>query len=81
VNTRGYSKWTSAIATTGNNPRTANKPGLMQCGICGRRVQGSWNNGRAYYRCRFPAEYAIAKYKHPKTVYLREDAVLTGLDT
>lgn len=54
--------------------------GIMRCGICGRRMQGSWNNGRAYYRCKFPAEYAIAQDKHPKTVYLREDAVLPGLD-
>lgn len=54
--------------------------GLMCCGVCGRRMQGSWNNGRAYYRCKFPAEYAITEDKHPKTIYLREDAVLPGLD-
>jgi site-specific DNA recombinase len=54
--------------------------GLMFCGICGRRMQGSWNNGRAYYRCEFPAEYAIAEDKHPKTVYRREDAIVPGLD-
>ena len=28
--------------------------GLLRCGICGRRMQGQWNHGRAYYRCKFP---------------------------
>jgi len=27
--------------------------GIMRCGICGRRMTGQWNHGRAYYRCRF----------------------------
>lgn len=43
-------------------------------------MQGSWNNGRAYYRCKFPTEYAVTEDKHPKTVYLREDSVLPSLD-
>jgi hypothetical protein len=25
----------------------------------GRRMQGSWNDGRPHYRCRFPSEYAL----------------------
>jgi site-specific DNA recombinase len=54
--------------------------GLMFCGICGCRMQGSWNNGRAYYRCKFPAEYAVTEDKHPKTVYLRGNAMVPGLD-
>jgi len=54
--------------------------GIVRCGVCGRKMQSSWNNGRAYYRCKFPAEYAIKEDKHPKTVYLREDAILPGLD-
>ena len=54
--------------------------GLMRCGLCGRKMQASWNNKRAYYRCKFPSEYAVAEEKHPKTVYVREDAVLPGLD-
>jgi len=54
--------------------------GIVHCGVCGRKMQSSWNNGRAYYRCKFPAEYAIKEDKHPKTVYLREDAILPRLD-
>ena len=54
--------------------------GLMRCGLCGRRMQASWNNSKAYYRCKFPSEYAVAEDKHPKTVYVREIAVLPGLD-
>jgi hypothetical protein len=30
--------------------------GLMRCSHCGRKMQASWNNGRTYYRCKFPAE-------------------------
>ena len=56
--------------------------GLLFHGQCGRRMQGSWNNQQAHYRCRFPSEYAIAnKVDHPTTVYLREDAILGPLDT
>ena len=35
--------------------------GHVYCAECGRRMQGSWNHKRAYYRCKFPAEYAVAK--------------------
>lgn len=55
--------------------------GRVTCGLCGRRMQGNWNNERAHYRCRFAAEYAIAKgVAHPKTVYLREDILVPALD-
>jgi hypothetical protein len=44
-------------------------------------MQGHWNHGTAHYRCRYAAEYALAnKVDHPKTVYLREDAVVPRLD-
>ncbi|GHJ54321.1 hypothetical protein Nm8I071_36280 [Nonomuraea sp. TT08I-71] len=36
----------------------------------------------AYYRCRFPQEYALAnEVEHPRNVYLREDALTDPLDT
>ena len=61
--------------------RTYQLTGLIRCGLCGRRMQGSFNNGREHYRCQFAAEYAIAKdVDHPKTVYLREDRVTAALD-
>lgn len=54
---------------------------VMLCGLCGRRMGGKWNNGHAYYLCRFPAEYALAnKVDHPKNVYLREADVLGHVD-
>jgi hypothetical protein len=44
-------------------------------------MQGHWNHDTAHYRCRYAAEYALAnKVEHPKTVYLREDAVVPELD-
>lgn len=55
--------------------------GLVCCGVCGRKIQGTWNHDRAHYRCRFPSEYAIAnRIVHPPSVYLREDAVVDDLD-
>ncbi|MBC6458471.1 zinc ribbon domain-containing protein [Actinomadura sp. HBU206391] len=55
--------------------------GILYCGICHRRIQGQRNHGAAYYRCRFPEEYALAnRVHHPRNVYLREDALLPALD-
>lgn len=54
---------------------------LVRCGVCGRSMEGTWNNGRAHYRCRFPSEYAAQKgIDHPRTVYLREDRIVPVLD-
>jgi site-specific DNA recombinase len=55
--------------------------GLVICGLCERRMQSHWVNGAPYYRCRFPAEYALAdRVQHPLNVHLREDAVLGRID-
>jgi site-specific DNA recombinase len=55
--------------------------GLILCGSCGRRMQGSWNHDRAHYRCRLPTEYALAnKVDHPPTIYLRESLIVPELD-
>jgi len=53
---------------------------LVHCGVCGRRMSGSWNNGAAHYRCGFAAEYAGATGKHPRWVYLKESVVTPALD-
>jgi site-specific DNA recombinase len=51
--------------------------GLVFCGLCDRRMQSHWVNDAPYYRCRFPAEYALAnRVQHPLTINLREDAVI-----
>jgi hypothetical protein len=48
---------------------------------CGRRMQGNWAHGQAYYRCRFPNEYALAnKVDHRLNVYLREADILEPMD-
>ena len=70
---------------TVRKPHPARRPyalrGVLACGICHRRMQGTWTNDAPYYRCRFPDEYALAnKIKHPRNVYLREDALLPALD-
>jgi site-specific DNA recombinase len=55
--------------------------GLLQCSCCTRRMQGQWNHDEAYYRCRYPQEYALANtVEHPRNVYLAERDVLPALD-
>jgi len=66
-------------------PRRTPRPyvlrGRLQCGICQRRMEGTWNHNRPHYRCRYPGEYALTNsIQHPRTVYLREAAILPGLD-
>ena len=55
--------------------------GRLYCGFCERRMQGQYNHGVAYYRCRYPKEYALASHvRHPGNVYLREADVLPAID-
>lgn len=51
------------------------------CTLCARKMEGNWSNGQAYYRCRYPAEYARTNHvNHPLQVYVREADVLPALD-
>jgi site-specific DNA recombinase len=44
-------------------------------------MQNHWLNRAAYYRCRFPEEYALAnEVSHATNVYLREDRIVPRLD-
>jgi DNA invertase Pin-like site-specific DNA recombinase len=54
--------------------------GMVRCAQCGRKMQGSWNHDQAYYRCKYPTEYAIAEAQHSKTTYVREAAIVPSLD-
>jgi site-specific DNA recombinase len=55
--------------------------GIVRCGICGRRMQGSWNNGKPHYRCTFLSQYAAKnKVDHPTSVYVREEQMLPEID-
>ncbi|MGW4642787.1 recombinase family protein [Sphaerisporangium sp. NPDC004334] len=90
VTTEEFQKAQAVLAGRGRGP-TAHMPhptrrsyalrGVLFCGYCDRRMQGNRNNDQPYYRCRYPAEYALAnKVNRPKTVYLREAEVLPSLD-
>ena len=44
-------------------------------------MQGHWVNDAPYYRCRFPADYALANHvEHPLSVYLREAVIIGEMD-
>lgn len=73
-------------AKEGRKPRRTPRPyifrGLLFCGICERRMQGSWNNDKPHYRCVFPREYAQVNHlDHPRSVYVREELIVEPLDT
>jgi site-specific DNA recombinase len=55
--------------------------GLLFCGVCQRRMQGSWNNDKPHYRCVYPTEYGLANHtQHPRSVYVREELIVPTLD-
>ncbi|WP_280719212.1 hypothetical protein [Kitasatospora sp. MAP5-34] len=44
-------------------------------------MESHWAHDEAYYRCRFPEQYALAnRIEHPRNVYLREKDILGPLD-
>ena len=54
--------------------------GLLRCGICGRRAESCWSNGRPAYRCRHGHSSASASDPaRPKNLYIREDRILPHL--
>jgi hypothetical protein len=73
-------------------PRSSGHPyclrGLLYCGRCGSKLQGSWRpnrqpgSGRVLYRCEIKRSRALPPdlADHPSTLHIREDTVLRHLD-
>jgi site-specific DNA recombinase len=54
--------------------------GLLSCGVCGRRMESAWSNGKPAYRCRHGRTSAMAPDPaHAKNTYVREDKLLPHL--
>ena len=54
--------------------------GLLACGVCGRRMESAWSNGKPAYRCRHGHTSAMAPDPaRPKNTYIREDKLLPHL--
>ncbi len=75
----------SSQQTQQRTPRRTPRPyllrGRLHCGLCQRRMEGTWNHDAPHYRCRYPAEYALANtVEHPKAVYVREALIVPRLD-
>ncbi|MDG4825001.1 zinc ribbon domain-containing protein [Asanoa sp. WMMD1127] len=76
-------------ARTATSPKRAHRSrhpyifkSLVHCGACHRKMEGMHAHGIAYYRCRYPREYALANtINHPRTVIMREDKLIRPLDT
>ena len=63
--------------------RTDLRPVRAWCtaALCGRRMQGNSNHGAHHYRCQFAVGVRRRRrIDHPKTVYVRESAIVPKLD-
>jgi len=76
-------------ATRGPSPRTdPGRPrkrryllaGMLTCGVCGRRMESAWSNGKPAYRCRHGHTTAgEPDPERPKNAYVREARILPHL--
>ena len=65
---------------TGPGKREYLLSGLLVCGMCGRRMESAWSNGKPAYRCRHGHTTASAPDPaRPRNAYVREDRVLPHL--
>ena len=55
--------------------------GRLSCGQCGRRMEGTWNHDRPYYRCQVHRDDPGKHPEHPATIYVREDSIVPHLDS
>ena len=55
--------------------------GRLSCGQCGRRIEGTWNHDRRYYRCQIHRDDPANNRDHPATIYVREDSIVPRLDS
>jgi site-specific DNA recombinase len=54
--------------------------GLLVCGLCGRRMESAWSNGKPAYRCRHGHTSANTPIPdRAKNAYIREDRILPRL--
>ena len=61
-------------------PRRYLPAGLLACGVCGRRMESAWTNGKPAYRCRHGRTSAMGSDPaRPKNTYIREDKLLPYL--
>jgi site-specific DNA recombinase len=54
--------------------------GLLACGVCGRRMESAWSNGKPAYRCRHGHTTASTPDPgRPKNAYVREGVIMLHL--
>ncbi len=54
--------------------------GLLRCGMCGRRLESAWSNGKPACRCRHGYTSATRPDPtRPKNLYIREDTIMPRL--
>jgi len=54
--------------------------GLLKCGVCGRRMESAWSNGKPAYRCRHGRTTASEPDPdRPKKAHVRETIIISHL--
>jgi site-specific DNA recombinase len=56
--------------------------GRVRCGLCGRRMEGSYQKGANWYRCQFVNRRGLAAADaagHPRVLGIKEDVILEAL--
>jgi hypothetical protein len=54
--------------------------GLIACGMCGRRMESAWSNGKPAYRCRHGhTSVTPPRPERPRNAYIREDRIVPHL--
>ncbi len=56
--------------------------GRVRCGLCGRRMEGSHQKGRNWYRCQYVSRRGLAAADaagHPRVLGIKEDVILDAL--
>jgi DNA invertase Pin-like site-specific DNA recombinase len=66
-------------AAPGAPPRGYLLRGLLACAMCGRQMEGAWNNGRANYRCRHKTLPIPAQAGLSASLSVREDQITPHL--
>jgi DNA invertase Pin-like site-specific DNA recombinase len=60
-------------------PREYMLCGVLGCSMCGKHMEGAWNNGRANYRCRHPCLPRSKGPRLPSSLSVREDKITPHL--
>ncbi|MET7996824.1 recombinase family protein [Amycolatopsis sp. NPDC005232] len=71
----------AARSASDGQPHRFALAGLIHCGVCDRRLDSHWNDGRPAYRCRHGHTSTQRRNQpRPRTLYIREDHLIDQIN-